>query len=112
MAIALWLAAWIDGYARVGGMTVTVTALGAMALLAWAVGYVAAIFGVRRVGAMTGEWIARKGSVHAARAGIAAGVGFIVPMAAKLRIGVGGVDLHVHVCLPALKRGVRRPVIA
>ncbi|MGC4079903.1 MAG: DUF456 domain-containing protein [Rubrivivax sp.] len=44
-----WLGAWIDGYERVSVYTVVV--LGAMAVLAWALDYVAALMGARRVGA-------------------------------------------------------------
>jgi uncharacterized protein len=111
----LWLAAWLDGYAKVG--VGVVVALGILALLAWAVDYVAAVLGVKRVGAsglamagagvgtllglfaglpglivgpvigaVAGEWIARKDSAQATRAGLAAGIGFIVAMAAKLGI--------------------------
>jgi uncharacterized protein YqgC (DUF456 family) len=45
----VWLGAWIDGYERVGVYTVIV--LGLMALLAWALDYVAALMGAKRVGA-------------------------------------------------------------
>ncbi len=113
----LWLAAWIDGYAKVSGTVVIV--LGVLALLAWGVDYVAAAFGVKRVGAsrqamvgallgavlgifggfvglivgpiagaMAGEWIARKDAHQAARAGIAAGFGFVIAVAAKLGIAM------------------------
>lgn len=109
----LWLAAWLDGYARVGGWVVLL--LGVLALLAWAVDYVAAALGVQRagasglamagagigavlgllgglpglilgpiLGAMVGEWIARRDARQATRAGIAAGLGFIIAIAAKL----------------------------
>ncbi|EGJ10312.1 MULTISPECIES: DUF456 domain-containing protein [Rubrivivax] len=44
-----WLGAWIDGYERVGVYTVVV--LGVMAALAWALDYVAALMGAKRVGA-------------------------------------------------------------
>ena len=45
----VWLGAWIDGYERVGVYTVVV--LGAMALLAWALDYLAGLMGARRAGA-------------------------------------------------------------
>lgn len=45
----VWLGAWIDGYERVGVYTVVV--LGVMAALAWALDYVAALMGAKRVGA-------------------------------------------------------------
>ncbi|BAL95728.1 DUF456 domain-containing protein [Rubrivivax gelatinosus] len=44
-----WLGAWIDGYERVGVYTVVV--LGVMAVLAWALDYLAGLMGARRVGA-------------------------------------------------------------
>ena len=113
----LWLAAWLDGFAKVSVTVVVV--LGVMALMAWVVDYVAAALGVKRVGAsgmaiagaglgallgifaglpglilgpiagaMAGEWLARKDTAQAARAGLAAGVGFIAAVAAKLGIAV------------------------
>ncbi|MBL8303651.1 MAG: DUF456 domain-containing protein [Ideonella sp.] len=113
----LWLAAWLDGYARVSVTVVVV--LGVMAVLAWVVDYVAATLGVKRVGAsgkavagaaigtviglfaglpglvlgpvigaMAGEWLARRDAAQAGRAGLAAGLGFIVAVAAKLGIAI------------------------
>lgn len=113
----LWLAAWLDGYSKVSVTVVVV--LGVMALLAWAVDYVAAALGVKRagasgmamagagigalvglfaglpglilgpiVGAMAGEWIARKDQAQATRAGLAAGLSFIAAIAVKIGIAV------------------------
>lgn len=113
----LWLAAWIDGYAKVGVPVVVL--LGVMAALAWAADYGAAALGVQRVGAsrlamigavlgavfglalgivglvlgpvlgaMAGEWIHRRDARQATRAGLAAGLGFILAVAAKLGIAV------------------------
>lgn len=45
----LWLAAWIDGYARVGAVTLTV--LGVLTVLAVVIDFVASALGARRVGA-------------------------------------------------------------
>jgi hypothetical protein len=45
----LWLAAWLDGYTRVSVTVVVV--LGVLGVLAWAVDYLAATLGVKRVGA-------------------------------------------------------------
>ncbi|RZU00718.1 DUF456 domain-containing protein [Rivibacter subsaxonicus] len=45
----LVLAAWIDGFARVGPLAITLIAI--FALLAWVTDYVAAIMGARQVGA-------------------------------------------------------------
>ena len=47
--IGLWLAAWIDDYARVGA--VTLTALGVIVVLAIAIDFVASALGAQRVGA-------------------------------------------------------------
>lgn len=111
----LWLLAWSDGFARVGELTVV--ALGILALLAWGVDYLAAILGVKRVGAsglavagaaigtvlglfagvvgvlvgpvlgaVAGEWLARRNGTQATRAGLAAGIGFLVAIVAKLGI--------------------------
>lgn len=44
-----WLAAWLDDYQRVSGWTVAVIAL--LALAAWAIDYLAAVLGVKKVGA-------------------------------------------------------------
>ncbi len=45
----VWLAAWLDDYTRISGWTVVL--IGVMALLAWAVDYLAAVLGVKKVGA-------------------------------------------------------------
>lgn len=113
----LWLAAWLDGFSKVGVTSIVI--LGCMALIAWVVDYLAAALGVKRVGAsglaiagaglgalvgvfgglpglivgpiagaMLGEWFARKNREQAARAGIAAGVGFVAAVAAKLSIAI------------------------
>ena len=112
-----WLAAWIDGYTKVGVGVVIVLAV--LALLGLVVDYVAAALGVKRVGASRqavvgallgavlglaggliglvlgpiigaalGEWLARRDGKQAARAGVAAGFGFVIAVAAKLGIAV------------------------
>lgn len=111
----LWLAAWLDGYARVSVTTVVILAV--LALLAFAADYVAAALGVKKagasrqamigagigalvgiagglvglivgpvIGAMIGEWIARKDRQQAAKAGLAAGLGFVAAVAVKIGI--------------------------
>ena len=113
----LWLAAWLDDYSRVGGVTVGVLAV--MALIAWMADYAAAALGVKRVGAsnlavggaafgalfgllggipglivgpiagaMAGEWLARRDAPQATRAGLAAGVGVVLAIGAKLLIAL------------------------
>lgn len=47
----LALGAWIDGFARVSGITVAL--LGLLTVLAWATDYAAAALGAKRVGAST-----------------------------------------------------------
>lgn len=45
----LWLAAWIDGYTQVSGLTVAI--LGVLMVLAMAVDFLASLLGAQRVGA-------------------------------------------------------------
>ena len=118
----LWLAAWLDDYARVGGSTILV--LGVMAFIAWLAEYLASALGVKRVGASglavagaalgalfglvggipglivgpvigaaTGEWIARRDGAQATRAGLAAGVGVLVAVGVKLLIALAMVGV-------------------
>jgi hypothetical protein len=113
----LWLAAWLGDYAQVGIGVLLVLAV--MAVLAWGVDYVAAVVGVRHVGAshqamagagagalfgifgglpglllgpmagaVAGEWAARRNGAQAARAGMAAGLGFVLAAVVKLGIGL------------------------
>lgn len=120
----LWLAAHIDGYAKVSVPVVVL--LGFLALGAWAMDYVAAALGVKRVGAsrlamvgavlgavfglalgliglvigpvlgaLVGEWIARRDARQATKAGLAAGLGFIIAVAAKLGIAVAMLVIFV-----------------
>mgnify|MGYP000886457408 FL=1 len=108
------LAGWLDDFARVGVPTLAVLAI--MALAAWVVETLASVWGVKRAGAsgmaiagaavgailgvfaglpglilgpiVGGEYIARRDQRTAARAGIAAGIGFLVAIVAKLAIAV------------------------
>lgn len=111
----LWLLAWLDGFVRVGTATLVVLAvLAALALLvdylASALGVkrvgasglavtgalIGAVVGVFGgfigvvvgpvIGATIGELLSRAGHRQAARAGVAAGLGFIVAIVAKLGI--------------------------
>lgn len=47
--LGIWLGAWIGDYRQVSGLTVAI--LGGLALLAWALDYVAALLGARGAGA-------------------------------------------------------------
>lgn len=111
----LWLLAWLDGFVRVG--VVTIVVLAGLAALALLVDYLASALGVKRVGASglavtgalvgavvgvfggfigvvvgpiigatLGELLARTGHRQAARAGVVAGLGFVVAIVAKLGI--------------------------
>jgi uncharacterized protein YqgC (DUF456 family) len=113
--VGLWLLAWLDGYNRVG--MVSLGLLGGLAALAWLVDALAAALGVKRVGASglaisgallggllgllgglagaligpivgaaVGEWLAVRDHGQAARVGAAAGFSFIVAIALKLGI--------------------------
>jgi uncharacterized protein YqgC (DUF456 family) len=115
--LGLWLAAWLDGYARVSATVVVV--LGVLGVLGLVVDYVASAVGVKRagasglavwgaaigallgifaglpglilgpiVGAIAGELLARRPFEKASRAGVAAGIGFLLAIAAKLGIAV------------------------
>ena len=111
----LWLIAWLDDFSRVSVTTVVVLAVMAiiswlvdyiaaalgvrqagasrLAVLGAAIGAVigiaAGLAGVivgPVIGAVIGEWFARRNHAQAARAGIAAGLGFILAVAAKIGI--------------------------
>lgn len=113
--LGLLLAAWIDDFARVGGLTVGL--LGALAAIAWLVDYVAASLGAKRagasalavvgavlgtlvgiffgivgllfgplLGAVAGELISGRDGGQAAKAGLATWVGLILGLAAKLAL--------------------------
>ena len=111
----LWLFAWLDDFSRVSVTTVVVLAVMAViawlvdyiaaalgvrragasglavigAAIGAVIGIAAGLVGVvigPIVGAVIGEWLARRNHVQAARAGIAAGLGFILAVAAKIGI--------------------------
>jgi uncharacterized protein YqgC (DUF456 family) len=113
----LWLAAWLDGFSKVSVGTVVVlglmaaiawavdylaAALGAQRAgasrlaIAGAVGgsllgLVAGLPGLvigPIAGAMFGEWLARRDPAGATKAGLAAGLGFVIAIAAKLGIAL------------------------
>jgi len=124
----LWLAAFLDGYQKVGVSVVVVLAV--LAVLAWVVDYVAAVLGVKRVGAsglamagaaagalvgilggivglivgpivgaMAGEMLARRNAGQATRVGIAAGLSFIAAVAVKLGIAASMLAVFVFAYL-------------
>ena len=114
----LWLAAWLDGYSRVSLLTVGLLALMALlawladyaaaalgvrragasgrAMAGAAIGAVVGAFASLPglivgpvLGAMAGEWSVRRHAGQATRAGVAAGLGFIIAIAAKLGLALG-----------------------
>ncbi len=109
------LGAWIDGFTRVGGVTVTVVTM--LALLAWVLDYVAGLLGAKKagasrlaivgaalgtvvglfmgligvffmplVGAAIGEYIEQKDHARAAHVGVATWLGIMAGMVAKVVI--------------------------
>ena len=109
------LAAWIDGFARVGGGTIAVVAV--LAVLAWVLDYVAGLLGAKKagasmqaiigaaigtvagllmgivgvlfmplVGAAAGEYLARRDQQRAVKVGLATWVGIMLGMIAKVVI--------------------------
>lgn len=120
----LWLAAWIDGYERVGPWTVG--ALGVLLLLAIAMDFIASALGAQRVGAsrqaitgsvigsfvglffgllgllvgpfvgaVIGELIARRGVQQATTVGIATWIGLLFGTVAKLALSLAMVGVFV-----------------
>jgi uncharacterized protein len=120
------LAAWIDGFSRVGAATLI--ALGLLTLLSFVVEYVAAALGARRagasrqamlgaaigtfaglffglpglllgpfVGAVIGELVARGGTSRAVGVGVGAWVGFAVGSIAKLAIAFTMIGVFIAV---------------
>lgn len=120
----LWLAAWIDDYAQVGGVTVAV--LGVLTVLALAVDFLASILGAKRVGAsreaiagaalgavvgmffglpglllgpfagaVAGELKARGDVMRATHVGIATWMGLLFGTLAKLALSIAMVAVFV-----------------
>lgn len=120
--LGLLLAAWIDGFTKVGGFTLAM--LGALAALAWLVDFAATALGAKRVGASTlgivgavlgtvvgllfglpgllfgpllgavaGELLSGRDTRQAAKAGIATWVGLVVAIAAKLSLAFSMIGL-------------------
>ena len=120
----LWLAAWIDGYSRVGAFTLT--ALGVLTIIAVAVDYAAAALGARRVGAskqaiagsvigafvgiffglpglllgpfvgaVAGELSARRGLDQATRVGVATWMGLLFGTLTKLALSLTMLGIFV-----------------
>jgi uncharacterized protein YqgC (DUF456 family) len=111
--VGLLLAAWADGFMRVGGWTLTI--IGAIAAASYAIDFIAAALGARRlgasrramvgaslgtvaglffgipglivgpfVGAVLGELTVERDLARAGRAGVSAWIGFAIGMAVKV----------------------------
>ena len=122
------LGAWIDGFTRVGGLTVGV--LVALAVVSWVLEYVAGLMGAKRagaskqaligaalgtvaglflgfvgvlfmplVGAAVGEYLARRDEQRAMHVGIATWLGLLVGMVAKVGIAFVMVGVFVAALL-------------
>lgn len=121
------LAAWIDGFTRVGMVVVVIVAI--LAVMAWVLDYAAGMLGARKVGASRqalvgaaigtvvglfagfigvlflplvgaaiGEYVARRDELHAMKVGVATWLGILAGLAAKVVI----VCIMVGVYLVAL----------
>jgi hypothetical protein len=113
----MWLAAWIDDFARIGWVTLTI--LGILTALALAADLVASLLGAKRVGAsrqaligsviggiaglffgliglllgpfigaVAGELMARRSLADATRVGVATWIGWLVGTMAKIALAV------------------------
>lgn len=122
--LGLWLAAWIDGYARVSGWTLAVLAV--LVALSVVIDFAASALGARRVGAspraisgavlgtfvgllfgipglllgpfvgaVLGELSARRDLEQAARAGVATWLGLLFGTIAKLALSLAMVGIFV-----------------
>lgn len=118
------LGAWIDDFSRVGGVTLAV--LAALAVLSWALEYLAGVLGAKRagaspqallgatlgtvvgifmglvgvlfmpfVGAVVGEWLARRDEARALKVGAGAWLGLMVGLLAKVVISLVMVGVFV-----------------
>lgn len=118
------LAAWIDGFARISGLTLGVLAV--LTLLAWGVDFVAGALGAKRAGASTwalvgaalgtlagvftglwgllfmplagaaiGEYVAQRDLHRAGRVGVATWIGMLLGTAAKVAIVFAMVGVFV-----------------
>ncbi len=121
----LLLAAWIDDFSLVGGWTIAVIGVIAViawlvdlvasvvttqragaskqalygTMIGGVVGIVGGVPGIilgTVVGAMLGELMARRGAGQATRVGIAAGLGFVLALAAKVLLGLLMLGMFVY----------------
>jgi uncharacterized protein YqgC (DUF456 family) len=88
MAVVAWLVDYVAaalGVKRAGASSLAV----AGAAIGAAVGLLGGLVGIiigPILGAVAGEWLARRNRLQAAKAGIAAGIGFLLAVAAKIGI--------------------------
>ena len=124
----LVLGAWIDDFARVGPIALTV--IGLLAVLAWLLDYIAAMLGARRAGASrqaivgaalgtvagllfgfvgvlvlplagaaAGEYLARRNHRQAVRVGVATWIGLLLGMLGKFVLAFMMIGLFVAALL-------------
>lgn len=120
----LWLAAWLEDFTKVGGITIVV--LGVLTALSFAVDFFASALGAQRygagrgavigaalgtlaglplglfgliagpfIGAVVGELATRRDLLQAGRAGVGAWIGFLVGTALKLALAFAMVGIFV-----------------
>ncbi|HTP40476.1 MAG TPA: DUF456 domain-containing protein [Steroidobacteraceae bacterium] len=120
----IWLAAWLDGYARIGWITLTV--LGALTVLGLVTDVVSGLLGARRVGAspqalwgstlgglvglffglpglvlgpftgaVAGEWLARRELGQATRVGFGTWLGLVFGALVKLVLAITMVGIFI-----------------
>jgi hypothetical protein len=118
------LAAWIDDFNRIGGVTISIVAV--LAVIAWVLDYVAGLLGAKKagasrqaivgaalgtvaglfmglvgvlfmplVGAAVGEYLARRDQRQAVQVGVATWLGIMAGMLAKVAIAFVMVGLFV-----------------
>ena len=114
----LLLGAWIDHFTHVSVTTIVV--IGVLALLAWLIDFFASDFTTRSVGAsrqamigtvlggligiilgtvigaVVGEIMASRDAVHAGRVGVAAGMGFVLALVAKLVLALAMLAIFAY----------------
>jgi uncharacterized protein YqgC (DUF456 family) len=86
------LAAWIDGFTRVGVGVVAVVSV--LAVLSWLLEYAAGMLGAKKagasrqalVGAALGEYIARRDHAQAVKVGVATWLGLMAGLVGKVVI--------------------------
>jgi uncharacterized protein len=126
--LGVGMAAWIDGFTRVGTVAVVIVAV--LAVMAWVLDYAAGMLGAKKVGASkqalfgaaigtvvglfmgfvgvlfmplvgaaVGEYLARRDEQHALKVGVATWLGILAGLAAKVVIVFMMVGVYVGALL-------------